>query len=135
MKKEKATVPSEPKFDFRTIKTFEDACKAIRVTTALPTLANGCQELLKTTIAGYKLMVIFQAINAGWTPDWGNSDQAKWFPWFWVLPSGSGFSYSHSAYYYGNTIVGSRLCTDTSEKCNYIAVQFEAEYKEFFLYS
>ena len=98
MKKEKATVPSEPKFDFRTIKTFEDACKAIRVTTALPTLANGCQELLKTTIAGYKLMVIFQAINAGWTPDWGNSDQAKWFPWFWVLPSGSGFSASLASY-------------------------------------
>ena len=135
MKKEKLPVQTEPKFDFRSIKTFKDACHKIRVTPALPTLLNGCQELMKATIAAYKLMVIFQAINDGWTPDWKNTDQAKWFPWFRVLPSGSGFSFSDAFISYGNSYVGSRLCTDTGEKCRYIAEQFEAEYKEFFLYS
>ena len=135
MKKEKPTVQTEPKFDFRTIKTFEDACHKIRVTPALPTLLNGCQELMKATIAAYKLMAIFQAINDGWTPDWSNTNQAKWFPWFRVLPSGSGFSLSSTDDYYGITCVGSRLCTDSDDKCLYIKEQFESEYKEFFLYS
>lgn len=135
MKKEKVPVPSEPKFDFRTIKTFEDACHKIRVTPALPTMLNGCQELMKATIAAYKLMVIFQAINDGWIPDWSNTNQTKWFPWFWVLPSCSGFSFSRTFNCYGLTSAGSRLCTDTGDKCRYIADQFETEYKEFLLYS
>jgi hypothetical protein len=96
MKKEKTPVQTEPKFDFRTIKTFEEACHKIRVTPALPTLLNGCQELMKATIAAYKLMVIFQAINDGWIPDWSNSNQWKYYPWFRVLSSGFGFSYSNS---------------------------------------
>ncbi len=135
MKKEKAPVPTEPKFDFRSIKTFEDACHKIRVTPAIPSLLNGCQELIKATVAAYKLMVIFQAINDGWMPDWKNTNQAKCFPWFQVLPSGSGFSGSYAVNFCEDTDVGSRLCTDTLDKCRYIAEQFEAEYKEFFLIS
>jgi len=135
MKKEKVPAQTEQKYDFRSIKTFEDACRKIRVTPALPTLLNGCQELMKATIAAYKLMVIFQAINDGWIPDWSNTNQAKWNPWFWVLPSGSGFSYSLTHYLYVSTYAGSRLCTDTGDKCRYIAEQFEAEYKDLFLYS
>lgn len=109
MKKEKVPVQTEPKFDFRSIKTFEDACHKIRVTPAIPSLLNGCQELMKATIAAYKLMVIFQAINDGWIPDWKNTDQAKWFPWFHVLPSGSGFSDSHAANLCESTNVSSHL--------------------------
>jgi hypothetical protein len=136
MKKEKNDpAQEETKFDFRTIKTFADACHKIRVTTALPTLVNGCQELLNASNAAYKLMVIFQAINDGWRPDWANTDQAKWFPWHGVLPSGSGFSGSGSGYLCGRTIVGSRLCTDSVEKSDYIAEQFEAEYRAFKLYN
>ena len=133
MKKKEAQVQEEPKFDFRTIKTFEQACHKIRVTSSLPTLTNGCGELLKPTIAAYKLMVIFQAINDGWIPDWGNSSQWKYWPWFRVLSSGFGFSGSYCEYGYAHSSVGSRLCTDTSEKARYIATQFEQEYKDLFL--
>lgn len=124
------------KFDFRTIKTFEDACKANRITTMLPDLSLLMDEdLKKPIVAAYKLMVIYKAINNGWVPDWSDDDQYKWFPWFGVLSSGSGFSDSISYYYYTNTYVGSRLCTDSSEKARYIAEQFEAEYVDYFLYS
>jgi hypothetical protein len=133
MKKVKVQVPEEAKFDFRTIKTFEQACHKIRVTTELPTLKNGCGELLKPTIAAYKLMVIFQAINDGWTPDWGNINQYKYFPWFRVLSSGFGFSFSCYGYACAVTDSGSRFCTDTSEKARYIAEQFEMEYKDLIL--
>jgi hypothetical protein len=124
------------KFDFRTIKTFEDACKANRITTMLPDLSLLMDEdLKKPIVAAYKLMVIYKAINNGWVPDWSDDDQYKWFPWFGVLSSGSGFSCSHSNYDCTSSDVGSRLCTDSSEKARYIAEQFEAEYVDYFLYS
>ena len=124
------------KFDFRTIKTFEDACKANRITTMLPDLSLLMDaDLRKPIVAAYKLMVIYKAINNGWRPDWSDDDQKKWFPWFGVLSSGSGFSSSHSLCHCTVTNVGSRLCTDSSEKARYIAEQFEAEYVDYFLYS
>ena len=76
---------------------------------------------------------IAKAIRGDWEPNWAETLNRKWFPYF-VLSSGCGFSYSDYYYYFSNTVVGSRLCTDTSEKAIYIAEQFQEEYKEFFLY-
>lgn len=123
-------------FDFRTIKSFEDACAKESIDPEkLPDVSMIPEEFAKPIIAAYKLMVIFKAINNGWKPDWSNYNQWKYYPWFGVLASGFGFSCS--GYYYDSTNadVGSRLCTDTSEKALYIAEQFEAEYKDYFLYS
>jgi len=138
-KSQKTMVPEreavEGVFDFRTIKSFEDACAKQNVDpTALPDVSMIPEDLRKPIIAAYKLMIIFLAINNGWRPDWSDSNQYKYFPWYRVLSSGFGFSYSD--YFYGNadTIVGSRLCTDSSEKALYIAEQFKTEYQEYFLY-
>lgn len=123
-------------FDFRTIKTFEDACAHLNIDSAnVPDLSMIPEEFRKPLLAAYKLMIIYKAINNGWKPDWSDYDQYKWLPWFGVLSSGSGFSVSCSDYYYSITTVGSRLCTDSSEKARYIAEQFEAEYVDYFLYS
>lgn len=131
-----AAVPAEPVFDFRTIKSFEDACKQIRITTKLPDVSEIMDEdLRKPVVAAYKLMVIFKAINNGWRPDWSKTSQGKYFPWYMVLSSGFGFSDSNYFFDYSDSGVGSRLCTDTSEKVMYIAEQFKEEYKEYFLYS
>jgi len=124
------------KFDFRTIKTFEDACTQLNIDQVdMPNLSLIPEEFRKPLMAAYKLMVIYKAINNGWVPDWNDDDQYKWFPWFGVLSSGSGFSDSCSDYGCTGTSVGSRLCTDSSEKARYIAEQFEAEYVDYFLYS
>jgi hypothetical protein len=123
-------------FDFKTIKTFEDACTQLNIDqTEMPNLSLIPEEFRKPLLAAYKLMIIFKAINNDWRPDWSDDDQAKWFPWFGVLSSGSGFSNSYSDYDYAHSHVGSHLCTNTSEKAEYIAEQFEAEYVEYFLYS
>lgn len=122
-------------FDFRTIKSFEDACAKEGIDPKkLPDVSMIPEEFAKPIISAYKLMVIFKAINNGWKPDWSNSSQWKYYPWFVVLASGFGFSYS--CYYYGHshTAVGSRFCTDSIEKAMYIAEQFKAEYKDYFLY-
>jgi len=132
----KTKKPAKEKFDFKTIKTFEDACRKENIDPEkLPDVSMLPEEFRKPVVAAYKLMIIFRAINNGWTPDWNNHNQWKYYPWFSVLSSGFGFSAS----YYGDactdTGVGSRLCTDSSEKALYIARQFEAEYIDYFLYS
>jgi hypothetical protein len=132
--KTKKTIKSIIKFDYKTIKTFEDACKKLNIDPKeLPEVS--IMEFAKPIIAAYKLMIIYKAINNGWIPNWANYNQYKYYPWFKVLSSGFGFSGSGCGYVYSITCVGSRLCTDTSEKAMYIAEQFKAEYQEYFLYS
>ena len=131
----KKSTQKTPVFDFRTIKTFEDACTKENIDpTALPDVSMIPKEFRKPIINAYKLLIIFKAINDGWRPDWSKLSQYKYFPWYRVLSSGFGFSYSGYLCAYSHTCVGSRLCTDTSEKALYIAEQFKAEYQEFFLY-
>jgi hypothetical protein len=124
------------KFNYKTIKLFEDACKKLGIDPAkLPDVSGIPEEFAKPIIAAYKLMIIYKAINDGWIPDWSNYNQYKYYPWFRVLSSGFGFS--GSDYFYGRTFaaVGSRLCTDSSEKALYIAKQFKAEYRDYLLFS
>ena len=134
--KTKETVKSNAKFDYKTIKTFEDACKKIDLDPAkLPDVSIMPEKFRKPIIAASKLMIIYEAINNGWIPDWSNHSQYKYYPWFEVLSSGFGFSYSDYYCDFTFTLVGSRFCTDSSEKALYIAEQFKAEYQEYFLYS
>ena len=130
----KKSTKNQPVFDFRTIKSFEDACAKENIDpAALPDVSMIPEYLRKPIIAAYKLMIIFLAINNGWRPDWSNSNQKKYYPWYWVLSSGLGFSRSYCGYDGTYTFVGSRLCTDTSEKAIYISEQFREEYADFFL--
>jgi hypothetical protein len=83
-------------FDFRSIKSYEDACKHLNIDPAnLPDVSNIPEEFRKSIISHYKLMIIYKAINNGWVPDWNDWDQYKYFPWFRVLSSGFGFDYSY----------------------------------------
>ena len=126
---------TKSKFDYKSIKTFGDACKKENIDPEkLPDVSALPEEFHKPIIAVYRLMIIFKAINNGWRPDWSKSSQWKYYPWFGVLASGFGFSYSGFAFTYSYSSVGSRLCTDTSEKAEYIARQFKSEYKDYLLY-
>ena len=123
-------------FNFKTIKSFDDACKKLGIDPkALPDVSMISEEFRKALIAAYKLFIIFKSINDGWDADFTNSHQVKYFPWLRVNSAGSGFGFSYSLYYYdySDTCVGSRLCTDTSEKAIYISEQFREEYADFFL--
>ena len=134
--KTKKTAKNDAKFDFRTIKTFADACTKLALDPSKrPDVSMIPEEFGKSILAAYKLMIIYKAINDGWVPDWNNRDQYKYFPWYGVLSSGFGFSYSDYSYASTHSDVGSRLCTDTSEKAMYVAEQFKAEYQEYLLYS
>jgi hypothetical protein len=122
-------------FDYKTIKTYADACYKLGVSDKEPTLTNVLPEFRKAAVAAYKLMVVFKAINNGWEPNWGDSNEYKYYPWKQLKGASSGVSFSDSYSYYSGSlsIVGSRLCTYSSEVSNYIAMQFESLYIDWFL--
>jgi len=135
-KKTTATKKSTKVFDYRTIKSFEDACKKEGIDPLkLPDVSMIPEDLRSAVINYYKLCIIYRAINNGWTPDWSDWNQYKYYPWLMVLSSGSGFGFSDTLYLSARTGtgVGSRLCTDNSEKAMYIGNTFGKEYAEFFL--
>ena len=138
MKKEaKKAAKGNAEFDFRTIKSFEDACKKENLDpNALPDVSMIPEEFHRPLIAVYKLFIIYKAINNGWIADFTNHSQYKYYPWLPVLSSGFGFSLSNCDYDYTVTGVGSRLCTYSSETAVYIGEQFGVlgeEYKDFLL--
>jgi hypothetical protein len=81
-------------------------------------------------VAYLKLKAIVKAINQGWVPDWTNTNQPKYWPYFNLSSS---FSFSSSSYGFvcADTAVGSRLCFETEEKCKYAATTFLSNYEEF----
>lgn len=123
---------AKKEFDYKTIKTYEDACKKLGIDPCiLPDVSKQPEKYNKATIAHHKLMIIYEAINNGWVPDWSNWDQLKYFPWFKLVSSGFAFSGSAYGYSSAHSAVGSRFCTDSSKKALYIGKQFEAEYNDY----
>ena len=112
---------------FSDIKTFEDACdeEGISPDSVFDAAKDSSDEIVYK-----KLKVIVKVINGGWVPDWANTNQKKWWPWFNLS---SGFGFSGSTYDYGSafTYVGSRLCFESEKKCDHAAIQFIQLYKEF----
>ena len=64
------------------VKSFEDACKVLDITPSVPVVTGIPEKYQKPLIANYQLMVIAEALNEGWTPDWSNGEWDKWYPWF-----------------------------------------------------
>lgn len=113
------------------IKTIDDACNELGINTSIfENMADidgvedsGSIDFLKATI-------ITKALNEGWKPNWEDTSEYKWFPWF-KMKSGFGFSGSDCTYAYSNTHVGSRLCFKSEELATYAGKQFESIYKNY----
>lgn len=113
------------------IKTFEDACTALKISFTPP------EGLTKDELAYMKLKIIVKALNEGWEPNWNNWDEYKYYPWFIMGECngspGSGFSYNDCVYGLTCSGVGSRLCFKSQELSDYAGEQFQELYKDFFL--
>jgi len=105
------------------IKTFEDAL-AETGRPNVPNFSNVPEDMKAYFVAQYKMSVIAEALNEGWTPDWDNGDEEKWRPWF--VMEEAGFRFDDSYYYYSAADAGggSRLCFRTEELSTYCAEQF-----------
>ena len=119
------------------IKTFEAACEALGVNPkALPDFSNVPPKHQAALIAHFKLVIIAQALNDGWEPDWNNNNEWKYFPWFDMEKSSSnktGFRLDFAINYYSHSYAGSRLCFKSSELAEYAGKTFIKLYKEYFV--
>jgi len=78
-----------------------------------------------------KLKFIVKALNEGWKPNWDDSNEGKYSPWFYLDGGSSGFRFGDFDGWDSHSYVGSRLCFKSRELAEYAAKQFLSTYKEF----
>lgn len=105
------------------VKNFKDARK-LTGRPDVPDFSNLPADMRKHFEAQYKMIVIAEALNEGWMPDWNNYNEYKYYPWFEMSPSSFAFDascYDAACAYAGS---GSRLKFRTRELSEYAAKQF-----------
>lgn len=121
------------------IKTYEEAAAKLGLDpTNLPGVYMLPEAHQKSVIAYAKLIIIAQALNDGWTPDWNDWDQWKYYPWFKVhaddaMLSGRGLSCDGCDGVSSDSCVGSRLCFKSRELAEYAGTQFKDLYEDYML--
>lgn len=106
------------------VKSFLDACKVLGID---PESVYSKSDS-KIIIAFKKLMIIIQALNEGWYPNWNNESEYKYWNYFNMK---GGFSYSNTDYYYANTNVPSALLLKSRELAVHAAEIALEEYKDY----
>ena len=116
--------------------TFGDACKFLGIPESAIAL-KGDNGIAKSAVAFYKLAIIAKAWNKidGFVPDFSNSDQLKYYPWFVYETKHAGFVYAstHYAASITNANFGSQLCFKSSATARKFGETFTALYNEMFL--
>jgi len=110
------------------IKTFSDACMDIGVD----------EQAFNNKFCGHdnhiikhaQMIIIADALNEGWTPDWNNDNEYKWYPCF-NMKSEFGFDGTYSVSWNAGSAVCSRLCFKTDKLAKYAGTQFTEIYKGF----
>ena len=114
------------------IKTFEDA----RDETGRPDIPDFSmlpKDLRKHFEALYKMIVIVEALNEGWKPNWDDRNEYKYYPWFVMSPSAFAFCISSYVSAFALAGSGSRLALKSEQLSNYCGTQFIDLWKQFIL--
>lgn len=107
------------------VKSFEDACQVLGISTNVPEVKGLPRKHQKAIIANYKLIVIAEALNEGWKPNWQDSDEYKYYPWFDMSnPAGVGYSSTYTTASNTDANFGSRLCLKNRELAIYFGQTF-----------
>lgn len=118
------------------IASFEEACKKLGIIPKLPDVSILPTKHSKAIIAHYQLVIIAQALNEGWEPNWDDSSEWKYYPWFDLekaTTAGSGFAFGVCADVRTFSDVGSRLCFRSRELAVYAGETFLDMYKDYFV--
>lgn len=118
------------------VKTYEDACKVLGVEPINEQNAKA-QGFRSDEIARRKLETIAAALNEGWKPDWNNTDQYKYYPYFYIQENAKGkgsaglsYAVTIDAATNTNASIGSRLCFYASRLARYASNQFTDLYEQ-----
>lgn len=112
------------------IKTFQDALNELGIDE--DDFNESCEDLDIDEIAYRKIKIIVKALNEGWKPDYSNSSEYKYYPFF--LYNGlSGFGFDDSNYAHACAITGScaRLVFKSRELSDYAGKIFNKEYNDY----
>lgn len=119
----------KPKTVFERIKTIDDVYTDQKIDVSV--FENSLNELSEDEIAYKLLKLICKSLNEGWTPNWNDSNEKKYIPWFKM--GSSGFRYDAYAYWRTVSAVGSRLCFRSEELAKYAGTQFQDIYERYML--
>lgn len=133
-------------FDFYTeeveeaprVKSYEEACERVGVEPLTEERIKAL-ELRPDEVARKKLEVITAALNEGWSPDWNNTDEYKYYPYFYIEPRKHGASAGLSsanavhAASYTPAYIGSRLCFHEPDAARYAGRTFTELYEQLLL--
>jgi len=108
--------------DYREIKTMSDVYR-INGITKLTTPPETKERYYED------LILISKALNGNWQPDWSDSDEYKYFPYFSFV-SGLRFSGAFCSYGFTRTIIGSCLCFKNKQIAEYAGKTFIEQYEK-----
>lgn len=120
----------KPKSVLERIKSVDDLLAENRLTKAQ--FDKQCESLTDDEKAFRILKKLAVALNEGWTPDWNNQNQAKYYPWF-EMGGSSGFRFGVCDHWRSGSDVGSRLCFKSREAAEHVGRQFVKLYKDYFV--
>ena len=128
------------------VKSYADACKVLGIE---PMDESGmkAQGFRKDEITRRQLETITEALNEGWKPNWADTNEYKYYPWFDIevsrvqtedvdtLGAHAGLSYAATNYTatYTNALIGSRLCFHDRETARYAGRTFTDLYAQFLI--
>ena len=133
-------------FDFYTeeveeaprVKSYEEACERVGVEPLTEERIKAL-ELRPDEVARKKLEVITVALNEGWSPDWNNTDEYKYYPYFYIeprkhgAPAGLSSANALSAASFTAASIGSRLCFHEPDAARYAGRTFTELYEQLLL--
>ncbi len=123
----------------QTPRTWEAICKVKGISPAIPfDVSMLPKETQNYLVAAYKLPIVIEVRNEGWTPDYTNPRQPKYELWPDVIadkdrPSGFGLSCDVYAYWYTSTFVGVRFAFRDIETAKSTFNDFKQDFEHFLL--
>lgn len=112
------------------IKTFQDALNELGIDE--DDFNESCEDLEIDEIAYRKIKIIVRALNEGWKPDYSNSSEYKYYPYF-LYNKVSGFGFFYSGFDHDCSIArsGARLVFKSRELSDYAGKIFNKEYNDY----
>jgi hypothetical protein len=121
MAKASKTKPVKEQF----ISSFEEACAKLGQSTTIPDVSAWPERVQRHLKAFYQVEALVQANNGDWKADIADTDQLKYYPWFWVKkdaegPFGFRLSYHGYVFDFSSSLLGARLACKSEELARFI---------------
>lgn len=124
------------------VKSYADACKVLGIE-PMDEDSMKAQGFRPDEIARRQLETITEALNEGWKPNWADTDEYKYYPYFYIevsevqteddtIGASAGLSCANAlnAATYTNAGLGSRLCFHDRETARYAGRTFTNLYAQ-----